>query len=360
VRTMGRDRQLLVFWDPELDGAFRRRLERAFADLNVSAADASVVDIDPDAPPPVRLVLLSARGNATSAKPDLVVQAGPGDFPAAIGALRLEIADIENQTRRWSAFADRLADRLGRPSLAAAPEDLEVRLDEASRRAEEAERARADFELQLNNAERATRHAERELAKTRAQVERLQEDIERLTALSETAAFALADAPEAERNAVANARDHLWRARIAAARADEVAAMYPDALAFPKAHASYSGETRNRLPHGFGVMTFREGAAVTAVYRGAFRDGKRSGHGIATSDGGLVWYGEWEDNEAAGFGVLETPDGRRFEGQVAPERTSGAPMQISGWTWTPMESVAGPHRPVARLLPSPAKTLVDG
>jgi hypothetical protein len=356
---MAKGRQVFVFWDPELDGAFRRRLERAFADLGINAADASAVDVDPDAPAPVRLALLSARGSLALANPDIVVQAGPGEFPKTNGALRFEAADIENRTRRWSAFLDRLADKLGRPSLAAAPEDLEVRLDEASRRAEDAERARADFELQLNNAERAARHAERELARARGQVERLQEDIERLTALSESAAFSLADAPEAERGAAATARDHLWRARIASARADEVAAMYPDALAFPKARASYSGETRNRLPHGFGVMTFREGAAVAAIYRGAFRDGKRSGHGIATADGGLVWYGEWEDDEAAGFGVLETPDGRRFEGEVAPDRATGAPMQIRGWTWAPPDNVVEPHRPVAPLLPSPAKTLVD-
>lgn len=355
---MTRDRQLLIFWDPELDGAFRQRLERALADLAINAADAAAVDIDPDAPAPVRVAFISARGNPAPANPDLVVQAGPGDFPKTGSALRLEATDIENRTRRWSAFLDRLADKLGRPSLATAPEDLEVRLDEASRRAAEAERARADFELQLNTAERATRHAERELAKARAKVERLQEEVERLTALSESA-FVLADAPETERDAVTAARDHLWRARIAAARADEAAARYPDALTFPKAHASYSGETQNRLPHGFGVMTFREGATVAAVYRGAFQDGKRSGHGIATADGGLVWYGEWDDNEAAGFGVLETPDGRRFEGEVAPERTTGAPTQKRGWTWTPMEGVLEPHRPVAPLLPSPAKTLVD-
>jgi hypothetical protein len=355
---MARDRQLLLFWDPEIDGAFRRRLERAFADIGISAADASAVDIDPDAPPPVRLALLSARGSSAPANPDIVAQAGPGDFPKTNGALRLETTDIENRTKRWSAFLDRLADRLGRPSLAATPEDLEVRLDEASRRAEEAERARADFELQLNNAERATRHAERDLGRARGQIERMQEEIERLTALSESAAFTLADAPEAERYAIATARDHLWRARLAAARADEAAAAHPDVLAFPKADATYSGETQNRLPHGFGVMTFREGATVAAVYRGAFRDGKRSGHGVATADGGLVWCGEWDDNEAAGFGVLETPDGRRFEGRVAPDPTTGAPMQTSGWTWTPPGSIE-PHRPVTPLLPSPAKTLVD-
>ena len=355
---MAHNRQLLVFWDPELDGAFRRRLERAFSDMSVNAADASAVDIDPDAPAPIRLVLQSSRGSA-SATGDMLVQAGPGDFPKSGSALRLETADIENSTKRWTAFAERLGEVLGRPGLTVAPEDLEVRLSDALRRADEAERARADFELQLNIAERATRYAERELARTRTQAERLQEEVERLTALSESAAFALADAPETERAAAALARAPLWRARRAAARADDAAAMYPEALTFPKAHASYSGETRNRLPHGFGAMTFRDGAAVTAVYRGAFEDGKRSGHGIARADGGLVWYGEWNDDEAAGFGVLETPDGRRFEGEVAPDQTTGAPTQLRGWTWTPGDNAAQPHRPVAPLLPSPAKTLVD-
>lgn len=41
---MAGERRLHLYWDPELDGAFRRRFERALGDLKVEAADASMVD----------------------------------------------------------------------------------------------------------------------------------------------------------------------------------------------------------------------------------------------------------------------------------------------------------------------------
>jgi hypothetical protein len=356
---MAGGRQLLLYWDPELDGAFRRRLERALYDLGVNAADASAVDVDPDAPAPVRLALVSARGSAI-ANADIAVQAGPGDFPKSGSALRLEARDIEDQTRRWAAFVDRLGGKLGRPGLAVAPEDLEVRLGEASRRAEEAERALADMERQRNDALRTARHAETSLAAERVRAAGLEREAERLRATAESTAFSLSSAPPHLQEVLALARDHAWRARLAAARADEAALAHTDALSFPKAHATYSGETHNRLPHGFGVMTFRDGAAVTAIYRGAFEAGQRSGHGIAASDGGLTWSGEWNSDEAAGLGVLETQDGRRFEGEVTADET-GTPKQVRGWTWEAGRRVsADPHRPVAPLLPSPAQQASRG
>jgi hypothetical protein len=307
----------------------------------------------------VRLALVCAPGSA-STNADIVVQAGPGDFSKAGSALRLEASDIENQTRRWAAFVDRLGGKLGRPGLAVAPEDLEVRLGEASRRAEEAERALADMERQRNDALRAAKHAETSLVAERARAAGLERKAEQLQAMAESTTFSLSSAPAHLREALSLARDHAWRARLAAARADEAAVAHPDALTFPKARAAYSGETHNRLPHGFGVMTFRDGAAAVAVYRGAFEAGQRSGHGIADSDDGLVWCGEWKNNEAAGFGILETPEGRRFEGEVTADET-GAPKQVRGWTWEAGKRVpADPHRPVAPLLPSPAKTFAGG
>jgi hypothetical protein len=41
-------RRLLLHWDPEIDGVFRRRLERAFGELNLRADDANAVDVDPE------------------------------------------------------------------------------------------------------------------------------------------------------------------------------------------------------------------------------------------------------------------------------------------------------------------------
>lgn len=357
---MNGDRRLLLYWDPDLDGAFRRRLERALSDLNLNASDASAVDADPDAPAPVRLALVSISGAGGNGQADIVVQSGPGDFPRTSGVLRLETSDIEGQTRRWTTLVEQLRHKLGKASLALAPEDLEVRLDHAARRADQAERALADMERQRNEALRAARHAETALVAERARTSDLQRETERLHALSESSAFSLGSVPSGLRDVLSQARDHAWRARLAAARADESAAAHPDALTFPKVHAAYSGETRNRVPHGLGVMIFREGAVTTAIYRGGFENGQRTGHGIATSDGGLTWCGQWKDNEAAGFGVLEAPDGRRFEGEVAADET-GAPREVRGWTWdAPGRGPAEPHRPVAPLLPSPAKALAGG
>jgi hypothetical protein len=99
---------------------------------------------------------------------------------------------------------------------------------------------------------------------------------------------------------------------------------------------------------------------AVAVYRGAFENGQRTGHGMATSDGGLTWSGQWKDNEACGLGILETPDGRRFEGEVAPDDT-GVPRRVRGWTWEAGKHVdTDPHRPVAPLLPSPATQAAGG
>jgi len=48
--------------------------------------------------------------------------------------------------------------------------------------------------------------------------------------------------------------------------------------------------------------------------------------------GELQWTGQWKDDEPCGHGLLETPDGRRFEGEVAPDER-GAPKRIKGWEW---------------------------
>jgi hypothetical protein len=213
------------------------------------------------------------------------------------------------------------------------------------------------MERQRNDALRSARQAQTSLVAERARIAGLEHEAERLRALAESTVFTLSSVPPSLRDTLAEARDHAWRARLVAARADEAAAAHPDALAFPKAAAAYSGETRNRLPHGFGVMTFHEGANVIARYRGAFEEGRRAGHGVATSDGGLLWFGEWRDNEAAGFGVLESPDGRRFEGEVAPDE-EGVPKQIRGWAWDPGEMAM--HYPVPPLLPSPAEQTAGG
>jgi MORN repeat len=348
---MAGERRLLLEWDPEIDGAFRRRFERALGELKVDAADALAVDLDPDAPAPVRVALVSISGSISHGKSDIVVLAGPGDFPATSGVLRLEVSDIEGQTRRWSSFVDQLSRTLGRASLAPSAEDLEVRLDEASRRADQAERALAEMERQRNDAVRAAKHADARATAESARIASLEQTLERLTALSEATTYAITSVPADLRAAVADAREHAWRARLAAARAAEAAEQHLDVLAWPKAKATYSGETNNRAPHGHGVIVFRDGAREIARYAGVFEEGRRSGHGVATSDGGHVWTGQWSGDEACGLGLLEAPDGSRFEGEVAASE-SGSPRQVRGWTWAPAAAVKSAQH--LRSAPSPA------
>ena len=50
--------------------------------------------------------LLDLRFVAPNA--DIVVQAGPGNFPGTTGALRLEASDIDEETQRWSRLVERL------------------------------------------------------------------------------------------------------------------------------------------------------------------------------------------------------------------------------------------------------------
>jgi hypothetical protein len=355
---MAGERRLLLLWDPELDGAFRRRLERAFAELNVNAADASAVDIDPDEPAPVRVALVAfATSAAPSHEADMIVLAGPGDFPARSDALRLEIADIENATRRWTAFRDQIGKRLGRASLAVAPEDLETQLDAATRRAEEAERALADMERQRNDALRLAKQHETMLVAERTRASHLESEANRLTDIAEMSTFAMASVPGSERASVERARIASRLARDAAARAAAAADAYPDALTWPKAGAAYSGETRNRQPHGYGVMTFRDGSKVSAIFRGAFDDGVRSGHGVASADGGHTWAGDWRGGEASGFGLLETPDGRRFEGEIVTS-SDGALRPGAGHMWTTSAARASAvHTQAPPLLPSPPQAI---
>jgi hypothetical protein len=377
--------KLIVHWDSEIDGAFRRRLERALGELQVDFADASGVDADPDAPAPVRLSILARQGQGVPDDADLIVLGGPGDFRETSRALRLDKPDIDDRTRRWIAFSEKLGAKLQRPALAKfaatdaiedqravalafprdplstefahnhSPEILMERLAAMTARAEAAEQAIDKLELERFNSAQHAKQSEIQAAKERARIANLEQAVERLTALAESTAYALTGAPTDVRGAIAIAREHAWRARRAAAWAADAAEQFPDALAWPKARAHYSGETRNRLPHGYGVIVFRTGEGEVARYAGSFSDGARSGHGIATSEDGHVWTGQWKDNEAFGAGLLECPDRSRFEGEVAPD-ASGSPRQVRGWTWNAPPQGAKPapqpHRAVTPILPS--------
>ncbi len=354
---MAGERRLHLYWDPEIDGAFRRRLERALGELKVETEDASAVDPDPEDPPIVMALVAAAGAGAMPPRCDLAVQAGPGEFPPSSQALRLTTEDIETGSRRWTRLVEKLRARLGRASLALAPEDLEVRLDEASRRADEAERARNSLELERNDYERLAKKLESALVAERSRADALAARLGQMDAVNQMSAFPLASVDAGLRDTVTLAREHAWQAQLAAQRAIELAAQHPNALAWGKA-TLYSGETKNGRPHGAGVMSFldRDGE-MAASYRGEFTEGRRSGHGVGQSGDGMTWSGQWSGDEASGLGVLEAEDGRRYEGEVAPG-PDGAPVKMrkGGWLWTPdraapAELKVTPHP----ALPAPVK-----
>ena len=313
-----------------------------------------MVDPDPDNPGVVMALASSAGGWALPARADIVVQAGPGDFPAGTQALRLDTSDIEGETVRWGRFLEKLRDTLGMASLALPQEDIALKLDEATRRADESAAALATARLNEGNAIRERDRLRADLVAARGELEALKSDNARLMEINAAGAFAIGQAPEDVRPMIAAGREHAARAQLSAARAVEAAAMYPGVIAWAGV-ASYSGESRNGKPHGLGVMAFNAGPDEGAYYRGAFDNGQRAGLGIGGTGDGLVWSGEWKDNEACGDGVLEAPDGRRFEGSVKPG-ADGAPKPDRGWTWDsrPAKRMKV-HEPAPRTLPAPAK-----
>lgn len=346
-------KRLYLYWDPAIEGGLRRRIEAAFGRLNIDTADGETVDADPENPGLVAAIASSEGGWAAPAKPDIVIQAGPGQFPAAPNAIRLTAADLAGDTPRWNKLVDQLRGKMGLPSLALPADELEVRLNETAARADQAERNMSAALLNESNAVRESRQLQLDMAKARERIEELERENRRLRDLNDAGRFAIGAVPENMRESVAQAREVARRAELAAAKAAEAAAAYPDQIAW--SGALYSGETRNGRPHGHGVMTFLGGKDVIASYRGAFADGKRAGLGVGESDGGLVWSGEWAEDEARGSGVLEAPDGRRFEGSVRPDN-AGAPLPEAGWKWaapeTPKRRTA--HHVVAPSLPAPS------
>lgn len=331
---MAGEKRLHLYWDPELDDGFRQRLERALRDLRVDVADASGVDHDPDNPATI-VALLSARGGmALPSRTDITVFAGPGDFPSDGNAVRLETQDVDDGSKRWMRFVEQLRAKLGRASLSLTSDDLAVRVDEEARRADEAERARDLLERERDESTRKAARLESELVKARSEAKRADQELERLREIHRMSAFAMTSVSGQEQETVALARDHAWRAQLAAQRALEMAAQFPDALVWGKT-ATYSGWSENSEPSRFGVMTFFGGnGGAIASYRGEFRKGTREGHGVGVSADGIVWSGQWKNDEACGLGILETPDGRRFDGEVAPDH-EGAPRRIRGWLWEP-------------------------
>lgn len=350
---MAGQKRLYLYWDPAIGADFQRQIEAAFGRLNVVIADGETADIDPEEPGLIAVVVSSAGGWAPPAKSDIVIQAGPGEFPQTPGALRLTLDDVNGDTPRWGKLVERLRAKLGVPSLALSADQLEEQLNATAQRADEAERNMSAALLNEANAIRDNRQLRLDIAAARERIAELEQQNEHLETLNRSGRFAIGAVPENLRGVVSQAREFSRRAELAAARAAEAADAFPDQISF--SGATYSGQTRDEHPDGHGVMTFMSGKRVTATYRGEFAQGKRSGLGVGSADESLVWSGQWADDQACGFGILEAPDGRRFEGKVEPGKNGPRPVAGSGWQWNPpdMKRRAATHHAVAPSLPAP-------
>ena len=78
----------------------------------------------------------------------------------------------------------------------------------------------------------------------------------------------------------------------------------------PRSGHIYFGITIGARPHGHGVMESPDGR----VYDGAFRDGVRHGEGLLTYPTGETYTGRWENDEKR-HGVHAWPNGQTYEGQ---------------------------------------------
>lgn len=395
------DHLLLLQIDPDLDPAFSSRIQLSLGRWRVEHRelfdddDAALFD---ERAHRVRLVLVSGRsGSFRGPRGDdpIVIHCEPGAFERDPAAFPLSPDDLDAPTRRWAAFVQRLAQRLGRPGLPEyerLPADAPAAEVEAwARRFPEdplavdaltrdlAGRLEHGLMLERNRrsgAERRVDVLEAELATLRTDLERIEIEaeaarVERMKALEAleaarraeaaartgfTAAAARIDALERDHETLARAleesrhplsalpEDAPFRDVILAARAAALAAEYaareagdnarafPSQLAWPQTGATYSGPTRNGAPDGAGVLTFSAAAPEAGAYRGGFTGGVRAGHGVGVSPEGHVWRGEWREGEACGLGVFDAADGRRFEGRLKPGR-GGAPVVETGWLW---------------------------
>ena len=73
----------------------------------------------------------------------------------------------------------------------------------------------------------------------------------------------------------------------------------------------YTGEKKNDLPHGSGVLVYPSGV----TYAGQFQEGKLSGEGTWTHPSGSIYEGEWKNNLYHGWGTLIIPNTLSFEGE---------------------------------------------
>src|SRR6267143_24691 len=85
---------------------------------------------------------------------------------------------------------------------------------------------------------------------------------------------------------------------------------YPE----PNATISWSGDCKNGLAQGVGVLQWFKDGKAHSRYEGEYRDGKLNGRGVYTWVSGGRYEGELKDNKPNGRGVFTFADGDRYEG----------------------------------------------
>lgn len=339
---------LLLDWDAEIDGDFRRAFEQALHDLRIGFDDASAIDVPPSAA--VAVVIASPTSQCGTPKEALLIVGGPGASKTD-ATFKLEATDIADTSRRWQGVVDQLAKRLDRRALVpyvAAQGDLaalkswalehpadplaetvradfdidhvRARLAAETRRANAAEAKLRDHQRWLNDTKREEgdavglkREAEIEAARIQADLDAAHTRIAEQASQLEATAFPPHRLPPQVREIALAARREAGLARVMAEQAEAIALDDPDHLRWP--NARYVGETKNRLPNGLGVMTYTRDGRTIGAYRGQFEAGMRAGLGVGDNDG-VTWSGRWVNDEAHGLGVADGDDGRRFEGEA--------------------------------------------
>lgn len=87
---------------------------------------------------------------------------------------------------------------------------------------------------------------------------------------------------------------------------------------------SYEGETKNGLPHGFGIWKHKSGS----YYAGDFFEGARQGRGTWRHPDGIKYAGDWQEGEYHGRGSLFLPGGAAYHGEWQAGKKEGRGLYL--------------------------------